>query len=117
MKAVRTPDERFASLPDYDFEPHYVEISDGLRVHYVDEGPADGPVVVLLHGFPQFNTSWNAVIARLTAEGYRCVAPNQRGYSPGARPRRPARWPAAGSAARPDGRPASASRGRRGTRS
>jgi pimeloyl-ACP methyl ester carboxylesterase len=43
---------------------------------------------VLLHGFPQFNTSWNAVIDRLTATGYRCLAPNQRGYSPGARPMR-----------------------------
>jgi pimeloyl-ACP methyl ester carboxylesterase len=54
----------------------------------IDEGPADGQVVVLLHGFPQFNTSWNAVIRRLTAEGYRCLAPNQRGYSPAARPTR-----------------------------
>jgi pimeloyl-ACP methyl ester carboxylesterase len=44
--------------------------------------------VVLLHGFPQRNDSWNAVIDRLTAEGYRCLAPNQRGYSPGARPSR-----------------------------
>lgn len=54
----------------------------------IDEGPADGPVVVLLHGFPQFNTSWNKVIPRLTAQGYRCLAPNQRGYSRGARPTR-----------------------------
>jgi pimeloyl-ACP methyl ester carboxylesterase len=54
----------------------------------IDAGPADGPVVVLLHGFPQFNTSWDAVIARLTAQGYRCLAPNQRGYSRGARPTR-----------------------------
>jgi len=54
----------------------------------IDEGPADAPVVVLLHGFIQFHTSWNAVIARLTAEGYRCLAPNQRGYSRGARPTR-----------------------------
>ena len=54
----------------------------------IDEGPADGPVVVLLHGFSQFNTSWNAVIARLTAGGYRCLAPNQRGFSRGARPTR-----------------------------
>jgi pimeloyl-ACP methyl ester carboxylesterase len=53
-----------------------------------DAGPADGPVVVLLHGFPQHNESWNAVIDRLTAQGYRCLAPNQRGYSPGARPSR-----------------------------
>ena len=53
-----------------------------------DAGPADGPVVVLLHGFPQSNSSWDAVIDRLTAEGFRCLAPNQRGYSPGARPAR-----------------------------
>ncbi len=61
---------------------------DDLVFDVLDEGPADGPVVVLLHGFPQFNSSWNKVIARLTAQGYRCLAPNQRGYSPGARPPR-----------------------------
>ncbi|KUI32676.1 alpha/beta fold hydrolase [Mycobacterium sp. GA-2829] len=60
----------------------------GLVFDVIDEGPADGPVVVLLHGFPQMNTSWNGVIDRLTAGGYRCLAPNQRGYSPGARPTR-----------------------------
>ena len=54
----------------------------------IDEGPADGPVVVLLHGFPHSNTSWNIVIPRLTARGYRCLAPNQRGFSHGARPTR-----------------------------
>ncbi|CDO26673.1 alpha/beta hydrolase [Mycolicibacterium mageritense DSM 44476 = CIP 104973] len=54
----------------------------------LDEGPADGPVVVLLHGFPQQNHSWDPIIERLTAAGFRCLAPNQRGYSPGARPRR-----------------------------
>ena len=53
-----------------------------------DSGPADGPVVVMLQGFPQWNTVWDAVIPRLTARGYRCLAPNQRGYSPGARPGR-----------------------------
>lgn len=53
-----------------------------------DAGPADGPVVVLLHGFPQFRDSWDGVIQRLTAQGYRCLAPDQRGYSPNARPAR-----------------------------
>ncbi|MGX9789348.1 alpha/beta fold hydrolase [Mycobacterium sp. MMS18-G62] len=53
-----------------------------------DAGPADGPVVVLLHGFPQSNSCWDAIIDRLTAHGFRCLAPNQRGYSPGARPPR-----------------------------
>ena len=54
----------------------------------IDAGPADGPVVVLLHGFPEQNTMWQPVIDRLTAQGYRCLAPLQRGYSPGARPTR-----------------------------
>lgn len=54
----------------------------------IDAGPADGPVAVLLHGFPEQNTMWQPVISRLTAHGYRCLAPRQRGYSPGARPTR-----------------------------
>jgi len=61
---------------------------DDLTFDVRDAGPPDGPVVVLLHGFPQHNDSWDAVIDRLTAQGYRCLAPNQRGYSPGARPPR-----------------------------
>ena len=65
---------------------HYTR--DGLVFDVRDTGPPDGPVVVLLHGFPQRNDSWNAVVERLTAAGYRCLAPNQRGYSPGARPAR-----------------------------
>ncbi|WP_428342948.1 alpha/beta fold hydrolase [Mycobacterium sp.] len=60
----------------------------GLTFDVRDAGPADGPVVVLLHGFPQHNDSWDVVIDRLTAQGYRCLAPNQRGYSSGARPPR-----------------------------
>jgi pimeloyl-ACP methyl ester carboxylesterase len=54
----------------------------------IDAGPADGPVVILLHGFPEQNTMWHPVIDRLTTRGYRCLAPRQRGYSPGARPAR-----------------------------
>jgi pimeloyl-ACP methyl ester carboxylesterase len=61
---------------------------DDLIFDVRDAGPPEGPVVVLLHGFPQHNDSWNAVIDRLTAQGYRCLAPNQRGYSPAARPSR-----------------------------
>ncbi len=65
---------------------HYTR--NGLTFDVREAGPADGPVVVLLHGFPQHNDSWDAVVERLTAQGYRCLAPNQRGYSPGARPPR-----------------------------
>ena len=54
MTVLRTPDDRFENLSGYSFEPHYLEIVDAdlgrLRIHYVDEGPAHGPVVVCLHG-------------------------------------------------------------------
>ncbi|UYM03606.1 alpha/beta fold hydrolase [Solicola gregarius] len=59
---------------------------DGLRFDVRDNGPLDGAIVVLLHGFPQTSTSWEAVAADLNARGYRAIAPDQRGYSPGARP-------------------------------
>ncbi len=54
----------------------------------IDAGPADGPVVILLHGFPELNIMWQPVIDRLTTQGFRCLAPLQRGYSAGARPSR-----------------------------
>lgn len=59
---------------------------DGLTFDVSDDGPPDGRVVVLLHGFPEDRHSWRRVTARLQAEGYRVLAPDQRGYSPGARP-------------------------------
>ena len=53
MKTLRTPDERFAGLPDFPFEPHYAEVDDGegghLRMHYLDEGPEDAAPVLLVH--------------------------------------------------------------------
>lgn len=61
---------------------------DGLTFDVVDEGPLDGEVVVLLHGFPQRASSWRLVAPLLHAQGYRTLAPDQRGYSPGARPPR-----------------------------
>lgn len=60
----------------------------GLTFDVSDSGPADGPVVVLLHGYPENRTSWQAITPLLTAAGYRVLAPDQRGYSPRARPRR-----------------------------
>lgn len=62
-----------------------------LTFDVIDRGPDTppaGPPVVLLHGFPQFNTCWEPVIQRLVAHGHRCLAPNQRGYAAGARPPR-----------------------------
>jgi pimeloyl-ACP methyl ester carboxylesterase len=59
---------------------------DGLTFDVVDSGPRDGEVVVLLHGFPEDSSSWQAVTPVLDAAGYRTLAPDQRGYSPAARP-------------------------------
>jgi pimeloyl-ACP methyl ester carboxylesterase len=59
---------------------------DGLSFDVVDSGPSDGEPVVLLHGFPQDSSSWAAVSQALNEAGYRTLAPDQRGYSPGARP-------------------------------
>ncbi|MFW0789825.1 alpha/beta fold hydrolase [Gordonia sp. CPCC 205333] len=61
-----------------------------LRFPVVDSGPLDGPVAVLLHGFPQTAKSWSKVAEILNAQGIRTVVPNQRGYAPGAAPKR--RW-------------------------
>lgn len=60
---------------------------DSLTFDVYDEGPADGEVVVLLHGFPERSSSWRLVAPRLHAAGYRTLAMDQRGYSRGARPR------------------------------
>ncbi|MBY3989354.1 alpha/beta fold hydrolase [Rhodococcus fascians] len=61
---------------------------DGLEFDVLDQGPLDGPIVLLLHGFPERAASWSAVMDRLNKAGLRTLAPDQRGYSPGARPKR-----------------------------
>lgn len=58
----------------------------GLTFDVTDSGPLDGPVVLLLHGFPANRRSWDGVVPTLHAAGFRTLAPDQRGYSPGARP-------------------------------
>ena len=84
METLRTPDDRFAGLPDFAFEPHYVEIDDGeggrLRVHYLDEGAPDSAVVLLMHGEPSWSFLYRKMIPVLTAAGLRCVAPDLVGF-------------------------------------
>ena len=84
METVRTPDERFADLPGYPFEPHYAEVPDGdggtLRMHYVDEGSRDGAVVLLGHGEPSWSYLYRRVVPVLTAAGLRAVAPDLVGF-------------------------------------
>lgn len=77
-RVFRTPDERFAALPDFTWQPRYHETDEGLRVAYIDEG--DGPLVFLLHGMPSWSFLWRSVIPPLLSAGYRCVAPDLLGF-------------------------------------
>ncbi|MCZ7630645.1 MAG: haloalkane dehalogenase [Microthrixaceae bacterium] len=84
MDVRRTPDERFEDLPDFDFEPHYLEVADGegatLRIHYLDEGPPSGEVVLLLHGEPSWSYLYRRMIPVLTGAGKRVIAPDLVGF-------------------------------------
>ena len=80
---LRTPEDRFDNLPDYDFQPNYLEIDHEkgpLRMHYVDEGPRDGPVVILLHGEPTWSYLYRKMIPPLAAAGFRALAPDFIGF-------------------------------------
>jgi haloalkane dehalogenase len=79
MEVVRTPDERFANLPGYSFTPHYVEV-DGLRVHYVDEGPRAAHPVLMLHGEPSWSYLYRKMIPIVVAAGHRAIAPDLVGF-------------------------------------
>jgi len=90
MQFLRTPDERFANLPDYPFLPNYVEIDDTdggtLRVHYLDEGPANGPVVLCMHGEPSWSYLYRKMIPPMVAAGLRVIAPDLVGFGKSDKP-------------------------------
>jgi len=79
LEILRTPDERFVDLPDYPFAPHYVEV-DGLRIHYVDEGPREADPVFMLHGEPSWSYLYRKIIPIIAAAGYRVIAPDLVGF-------------------------------------
>jgi haloalkane dehalogenase len=83
VEVLRTPDERFAGLPDYPFAPSYAEVGGAgqqLRMHYVDVGPADAAPVLLLHGQPTWSFLYRHVIAELVSSGHRVLAPDLMGF-------------------------------------
>jgi haloalkane dehalogenase len=80
MEVLRTPDERFTDLPGYAFAPNYAELSGGLRMHYVDEGPADAAPVLMLHGEPSWSYLYRKMIPVITTAGHRAVAPDLIGF-------------------------------------
>ena len=84
MKILRTPDSQFENLPGYPFSPHYTEVDDGeggrLRIHHVDEGPRDAPIVLCMHGQPSWSYLYRHMIPLLTQAGLRVLAPDLVGY-------------------------------------
>lgn len=92
MDVLRTPDERFTGLPDFPYEPHYVEVADGeggtLRIHHLDVGPSHGETVLLMHGEPSWSFLYRKMIAVLVAAGLRCIAPDLVGFGRSDKPAR-----------------------------
>jgi len=92
MSVLRTPDERFDNLPGFDFQPRYVELNDEslgpLRMHYLDEGPAGGEVVLCMHGEPTWSYLYRKMIPTLAAGGFRVVAPDLVGFGRSDKPSR-----------------------------
>jgi pimeloyl-ACP methyl ester carboxylesterase len=72
---------------DHELEHHYLD-TNGVRLHVVQCGPESGPLVILLHGFPEFWYAWHQQLHPLAAAGYRVWAPDQRGYNLSEKPRR-----------------------------
>jgi haloalkane dehalogenase len=90
VQLVRTPEDRFADLPGFSFTPRYAELPDGVRVHYVDEGPPDAETVLLVHGQPTWSYLYRTVIERLVANGLRAVAFDLVGFGRSDKPARTA---------------------------
>src|SRR4051794_41436132 len=92
MDVYRTPDERFDGLTGYPFEPRYAE-QDGLRMHFVDEGPRDGGTVLLLHGEPTWSFLYRHMVPVLTAAGLRAAAADSFGVGRSDKPPGRDRYP------------------------
>ncbi|MCH8345382.1 MAG: haloalkane dehalogenase [Chloroflexi bacterium] len=92
MDVLRTPDERFADLPDFPFQPRYVEVPSGdggtLRLHYLDEGPPDAGPVLLMHGEPSWAYLYRKMIPVLVEAGHRAVVPDLVGFGRSDKPAR-----------------------------
>ncbi|MEY2884212.1 MAG: hypothetical protein RL490_1936 [Pseudomonadota bacterium] len=85
MQVLRTPDACFENLDGYGFAPHYSEVRDAatgtqLRIHCIDEGPADAPPVLLMHGEPSWSYLYRNFVGPLVAAGHRVVAPDLIGF-------------------------------------
>ena len=80
MKILRTPDERFAGIPDFPYTARYADVGPDLRLAYVDEGPSAAQPVLLLHGEPTWGYLYRKMIPPLLAGGLRVVVPDLIGF-------------------------------------
>lgn len=87
MNVLRTPEPCFEGLPGFPFKPRYTEV-DGLRIHHLDEGPANAPVVLLMHGEPTWSYLYRKMIPVFSSAGYRAVAPDLVGFGRSDKPAR-----------------------------
>ena len=92
MQTLRTPDERFADIPEFPYAPKYCEIDDDegglLRVAWVEEGPADGDPVLMLHGEPSWSYLYRKMIPILVSAGHRVICPDLVGFGRSDKPTR-----------------------------
>jgi haloalkane dehalogenase len=79
VDVFRTPDERFENLPGYTFAPNYVDV-DGLRMHYLDEGPKSGKPIVCFHGEPSWSYLYRKMIGPFVGAGHRVIVPDLAGF-------------------------------------
>mgnify|MGYP003321071094 CR=1 FL=1 len=90
MEILRTPDERFENIKGYPFEPHYTTIKthddSDLRIHHIDEGPKDGPMLLAMHGQPVWSYLYSKMIPYLVEGGIRVIAPDLPGYGKSDKP-------------------------------
>ena len=90
MEILRTPDKQFENLKDYPFEPRYTTIKtkDGsdLRIHHIDEGPRDGPILLAMHGQPVWSYLYARMVPHLVNQGIRVIAPDLPGYGKSDKP-------------------------------
>jgi len=90
MDVLRTPDERFAGLVDYPFDPHYLTVTDAdgtdLRIHYLDEGPRDAAPILLMHGEPSWSYLYRKFVPDLVARAHRVIAPDLVGFGKSDKP-------------------------------
>jgi haloalkane dehalogenase len=83
---VSTPESRFENLPDYNFSGNYLEVEEGLRLHYLDEGNKENPTILLLHGEPSWSFLYRKMIPILSENNFRVIAPDLIGFGKSDKP-------------------------------